>query len=272
VNWKPKSGNLLEIAQRLNIGVDSFALIDDSPFERAEVKAALPAVRVYDSVDLMRLLGLPEFDLPVTEMSGRRRLSYRDNEQRDTALGSFDGSYLEFLRSCELELRLFRPQTPDEVERCLELIQRSNQLNLSTRRYTADEFSELLGRCDVLALGLACRDRFGDYGIVGFLSVDESSGVPTVQDLVLSCRIAQKRVEHALFGWIARHFASQGEDILRAILVPTPRNGPLASVFADLPFKLEPSGRVTIYELRTGDMAGVEDVVSVSDEIVRVVS
>jgi FkbH-like protein len=266
INWQPKSGNLTAIAERLNIGVDSFAFVDDSPFERAEVAQALPAVRVYDAADLSQLLDLPELDVPVTEMSARRRLAYKENEQRDLALGDFGGSYLDFLRSCGLEVRLFRPEATNEVERCLELVQRSNQLNLSTRRYTAEEFEDLLRRDDVLALALSCRDRFGDYGVVGFAAVENSDDVPTVRDFVLSCRVAQKRVEHAFFAWLSRHLSSRGEDLLRAVLVPTPRNGPLASVFAELPFVVEHGSDVTLYELRAADLADVDEVVSVVAE------
>src|SRR5438105_10164366 len=76
INWGQKSANLKQIAERLNIGIDTFAFVDDSPFERAEVAAALPMVRVYSPEQLAGLLERPELDVPVTEMSRKRRLSY----------------------------------------------------------------------------------------------------------------------------------------------------------------------------------------------------
>ena len=238
INWGPKSAGLRQVAEALNIGIDTFALIDDSPFERAEVSTALPMVRVYSDEAIPGLLDLPEFDVPVTEMSKRRRLSYRDQITRELAQERFGDDYLEFLRSCEMTMNIFVPTEEPAIERCLELIQRSNQLNLSGRRYTRSELTELLAVPNVLSLAIECSDRFGDYGIVGFASVDERPQTPVVRDFVLSCRVAQKRVEHALFGALARREAGRGRQLLRAELTRTPRNGPLARVFDDLPFEL----------------------------------
>jgi len=238
ITWGQKSRSLQQVADSLNINIDTFAFIDDSPFERAEVQAALPMVRVFSDEDVNRLLDLPEFDVPVTEMSKRRRLSYREQEQRSVMQASFGGDYVEFLRSCEMKMRVFTPQDDSAIKRCLELIQRSNQLNLSGRRHSAEEFGELLAAPGVLAAAIACVDRFGDYGIVGFATVDERPETPVVLDFVLSCRVAQKRVEHTFFAWLARREAARGARTLRAELTKTPRNAPLIKVFDDLPFTL----------------------------------
>lgn len=242
ITWGQKSRSLQEVAEALNINIDTFALIDDSPFERAEVQAALPMVRVYSDEAVGELLDRPEFDVPVTDMSKRRRFSYREQEHRSTARAGFGGDYADFLRSCEMKMRVFAPREGSAVKRCLELIQRSNQLNLSGRRYSAEEFEELLATPGILALAVECRDRFGDYGIVGFSSVDERSKTPLVLDFVLSCRVAQKRVEHAFFAWLARRQSSRGCDGLQAELTKTSRNAPLVQVFDDLPFRVVGAG------------------------------
>lgn len=216
VNWGAKSSNLGNIAKRLNIGLDTIALIDDSAFERAEVEAALPMVRTYAETELERLLTLPEFDVPVTEMSARRRLSYRTESMREAAREGFPDDYSEFLRSCEMRMRVFVPREPEHVQRCHELVQRSNQLNLSSRRYTADEFAALLGTPGVVSLAIDCEDRFGSYGIVGFVTVDERAATPIVTNFVLSCRVAQKRVEHALFRWLCMRARERRHQPARA--------------------------------------------------------
>jgi FkbH-like protein len=236
INWQPKSGNLKGIAKKLNINVDTFAVIDDSSFERAEIQSALPQVRVYTEQQISELLSYPEFDLPVTEASRERRASYQVEITRQTALETFDGDYLAFLRGCEMKLRLFIPCKEQHVLRCHELIQRANQLNLSGRRYTDGEFRRLLSQPGMLCVAMACGDRFGDYGIVGFASTDESGDRPVLRDLVLSCRVAQKRVEHAFVQWLAHREASKGKLVLRAELVRTDRNAPLLQVFDDLSF------------------------------------
>src|SRR3990167_1597589 len=194
IHWGPKSESLKEIARRLNINLDTFVLIDDSPFERAEVQSALPQVRVYSVEQIPKLLSYSEFDVPITEMSKTRRASYLAEIKRDRVKESFSGDYESFLRSCQMQLRIFILEEEKHILRCLELIQRSNQLNLSARRYTEEQFRQLLSDKRVLNIALGCKDKFGDYGIVGFASVAEKDGIPVLQDLVLSCRVAQKRV------------------------------------------------------------------------------
>jgi FkbH-like protein len=237
INWGQKSLNLKQVAEQLNINIDTFAMIDDSDFERAEIAAALPQVRVYPETAIGTLLRRPEFDVTVTELSRQRRLTYLNNIQRDRARETFAGDYEEFLRSCGMRLRLFVPERRGDVERCLELIQRSNQLNLSSRRYAAAEFGALLAREGVLCVALHCADRFGDYGIVGFSSVDEARDEPLVLDFVLSCRVAQKRVEHSYFQWLADRQALRGRRRLRAVFTRTAKNAALFRVFEETPFE-----------------------------------
>ena len=264
ISWGPKSAGIRRAAERLNIGIDTFALVDDSPFERAEVTAALPMVRVYDTASLERLLALPELDVPVTETARNRRNQYRTRIERERAEETFSGGYLDFLRGCRLELRVLRPHDPAQIDRCLELVQRSNQLNLSKRAYERSEFESLLQTPGILSIALDAEDRFGSYGIVGFVAVDERAE-PTVRDFVLSCRVAQKHVEHAFFGWLADREAARGARVVRAELVRTTRNGPLQQVFADLPFvRSQDDGDRVLYELSL-PATGLDDVVTVRD-------
>lgn len=271
INWGRKSSNLEQISRRLNIGLDTFALIDDSAFERAEVSEALPQVRVYADDEIAKLLEKPEFDLPVTELSTKRRFSYLENIEREHAQSDFGGDYDEFLRSCEMRLHLFVPREPSAIERCLELIQRSNQLNLSTRRYSRSEFEGLLAHEGVLCVALHCRDRFGDYGIVGFGSVDEQSEIPVMLDFVLSCRVAQKRVEHTWFQWVADRERARGCNRLRAIFKRTDKNSALFGVFDETPFEaIRDDGRAQHLELRLDQRVLDHSVMSVESEMSEV--
>ena len=111
INWRPKSDNLLEIAEELNISIDSFALVDDSPFERAEVSSRLPMVRVYSDSDVPGLLNRPEFNVPVTEEGRQRRKMYMAESQRKRAATVHHGNYAGFLRSCSMVARVFPPQS-----------------------------------------------------------------------------------------------------------------------------------------------------------------
>jgi len=238
INWAPKSQNLENIAKNLNISLDTFALVDDSAFERAEVQNSLPQVRTYSIEQIPGLLGLAEFDVPVTQASQQRRASYLTEIERDREKKTYAGNYEAFLRSCKMKLRIFVPRDEAHVLRCLELIQRANQLNLSNKRYSSDEFHSLLSTPAILCLALDCRDRFGEYGIVGFVAIDERQSIPVIRDMVLSCRVAQKQVEHTFLEWLANYEAERGMKVLRAQLSPTERNAPLLQAFKDIPFSV----------------------------------
>ncbi len=268
INWQPKSGNLKEVAGKLNIGLDTFAIIDDSAFERAEVQSALPQVRVYGVEQIPALLALDEFDVPVTETAKKRRMSYLTEFQREKERQAFSGDHEAFLRSCQLKLRLFVPREDRHVQRCLELIQRSNQLNLSNRRHTAPQLNELLSTPGMLCVALDCRDRFGEYGIVGFASVDETADDPRILDMVLSCRVAQRRVEHTFLAWLASREVERGMRTLEADLIPTERNTPLLKVFQDLNFQVvrEQNGHRLMEHLLSPPIT-IQDIITLYDDV-----
>lgn len=228
IHWGPKSESIRQIATSLNIGLDSIAFVDDSAVERAQVRDALPQVRVYDVTDIPQLLMFDEFDVRPSEEGRRRRLSYLSEMERQQNLArSSDVSIDEFLRSCELRVDLFVPGDDAGLERCHELLLRSNQLNLSTRRYSRQELDDLVADPTRVPLAVSVRDRFGDYGLVGFVTVgmDVDRRI-WVEDLVLSCRVAKKTIENAVLEAIRLLTADEAAGIAMRFL-PTPRNGPL---------------------------------------------
>jgi FkbH-like protein len=235
IHWGPKSESLRSIAAEFNINVDTFALIDDSAFERAEVRAVLPQVRTYDVEEVDVLLARTEFDIPITEAASLRRLSYLVEARRKRVGAVWSGDRTGFLRSCELVLHI-APPSDAEQPRCLELLQRTNQLNLSTRRYAQDDFARLLTSPQIECFALRCEDRFGEYGLVGFAAIDVSGPAPALRDFVLSCRVAQKMVEETFLRWYARRAQQLGADRLQATFVSTARNAPLRDALGTLPF------------------------------------
>ncbi len=265
INWGAKSENLKKVAEKFNLGLDSFALVDDSPYERQEVSSSLPMVRIYTDEQITELAGLPEFDVPVTEMSNQRRLTYLSSMKREKVQASFGDNYGEFLRSLEMQMEIFHPETEGEKARCLELLHRSNQLNISTYRYTEEEFSGLLSSTDKLCYACRCSDKFGNYGICGFVSVALCESAPRIKDLVISCRIAQKRFEYALIHWIIQGLKEKGYDELVARLLKTKRNGPLVELFKSMPFEVvSENHEIIFYRLSDLDMVADENIISVN--------
>jgi FkbH-like protein len=245
INWDPKSKNIESIVSKLNIGLDTVAVIDDSPFERDEISSRLPQVRVYTEKEVNSLLGYAEFNVLVSAESKERRNKYDKELQRMEDRQQFAGSYVDFLINCRMEAEAFVPASSLEIDRCFELIQRSNQLNLSTIRYTKEKFEELLADKDALCIGIRCSDKFGDYGIIGFSSITFSGSVPLLENLVLSCRIAQKRVEHMFMKSITGLLHYRNYKELQVKLIKTPKNGPLRKVFEEFPFTVIEASETT---------------------------
>lgn len=182
------------------------------------------------------LLGRAEFDVPVTDESRQRRAFYRAESERQQHAVQYGDRYETFLKTCEMEAKLFKPTQREHVERCLELLHRSNQLNLSTYRYGREEFVQLLQRPDVVCICTSSRDRFGDYGIVGFAACVVSKDEILLKDFVLSCRVAQKKVENAWFKWLIGAARASGYGKIRAPYMRTSRNGVLLNSMLDAGF------------------------------------
>jgi len=240
INGNPKSDSLRRIAELIDIGIDSFVFIDDQPFERGEVTAAHPAVAVMTPADIAAFLVHPLFDVPVTPESAKRRLLYRDEEKRGRALQSAGTDYIGFLRSCSIELDIAHI-TAETAERVYELTQRTNQLNVTGTRYTREEIRQFAEKKAVHdGYVLRCRDKFGDYGIIGFCVFDPTTC--NVEAFFMSCRVQRKRIEHAFFAWLDGRCAATGGQELRVKYRKTDKNAASAKMFTDLGFNFVSSG------------------------------
>lgn len=231
VSWRPKSYAIQEISRELNIGLDTLLFIDDSEFERQQVNGALPEVRTIDARQYTEVLDMDECNMPVTAEGRNRRKMYRTETQRRTVAASFADDYIAFLRHCDIRLNL-RPMSEANLERVHELTQRTNQMNFSGNRYDRSVLKQILATSHLHTYVLEVEDRFGMYGVVGFSIVDVRG--PIVTDLMFSCRIQSKRVEHAFLAYLASRYAAGSEAGLRAKYRKTTRNAPSGKVFADI--------------------------------------
>jgi FkbH-like protein len=262
VSWGPKSVAVAEIARRLNIGIDTLAFVDDQPFERAEVAARQPAVMAVDAAELSSLLDHARCNVPVTAESARRRELYRTEMQREAALEQASGDYLAFLRTCGMEIEL-GPVTPDLVGRVHELAQRTNQMNFSGNRYTIRHIEEIAYDPALDAFVVSARDMFGDYGIVGFAVVERENAL--MRDLMFSCRIQGKNVDHAVLTFLINRAVTGGHRVFRAVYRESERNRPAAEVFWSMGFTKAETDGVThtlAYDTETTGLPN-EDVVRV---------
>ena len=231
ISWGPKSEAIGSIAAKLNIGEDTLLFVDDSQFELQQVRAARQAVRVLDSRETLSILELKECQVPITAESMSRREMYRVESVRQESARDFQDDYLAFLKHCGIRLQIW-PLTEGNLERVHELTQRTNQMNFSGNRYDRKVLKEVLHNRFLDTYVLSCEDRFGSYGIIGFGIVDNRE--PRMTDLMFSCRIQSKRVEHAFLALLLRKYVSLTGRDFHANYRKTSRNLPSGQVFADL--------------------------------------
>jgi FkbH-like protein len=231
ISWQPKSQGIKTIAEQLNIGLDSILFIDDSEFEREEVKAVHPEVQVVNASDYRTLPDRSECIVPITDESKERRKLYKVEMSRQRIAQSFSNDYMGFLRYCQIQVKIL-PMTVDNIERVHELTQRTNQMNFSGNRYDRAVLRNLLTTPYLDTYVLSCEDRFGNYGVVGFSIVDRRE--PRMTDLMFSCRIQSKRVEHAFLAYVIRKYIAETGNDFHANYRKTPRNAPSGRVFGDL--------------------------------------
>jgi FkbH-like protein len=234
VHWKPKSHSVKQIASDLNIGVDTFLLVDDNPFERSEVAQALPQVECFDVADLVELMNSARLPNVITSESKKRRSMYRAEQARTVAMVSSPSDYLSFLKSCDLTLTLDKLGN-DNLNRVFELTERTNQLNYFSRRFSMTQLKELASKHNhINCVVLSAKDKFGDYGIIGFAVVNELDWI--VEDFFMSCRVQRKMVDHAFFDWVRERADASGAKSLRINFRSTNRNSASKEVLQSMLF------------------------------------
>lgn len=231
ISWQPKSNGIAAIAQQLNIGKDSLLFVDDSQFERDEVTTVHAEVHTLDAHQYRSVPELKECQVPVTQESRERRRMYQVEAQRHNIAQGFGSDYLAFLRHCEIKI-LIQPMTVENLDRVHELTQRTNQMNFSGTRYDREILRSILTTPFLNTYVLSCEDRFGSYGVVGFSIVDARE--PRMTDLMFSCRVQSKRIEHAFVGHIIRTYIRTGGKDFFANYRKTSRNAPSGRVFQDV--------------------------------------
>lgn len=242
INWRPKGRNVKEIAARLNIGLDAVAFLDDNPFERAEVAEACPGVRTIDAARLAELPGDPAFRGGASEDARQRRRYYQDAMLRERSLAECGGDYRKFLASCGIALEVEECRDRD-FERVVELVQRTNQLNFSGRRYSRAELAAALADPARDKYALRAEDRFGAYGTIGFAIVREERDELTVEDFMLSCRVQAREIECAFLAALRASRARTVPPRLRVIFRATGRNAPARQALESLGLVPDGEGR-----------------------------
>ena len=237
INWSNKADNIKELAKELNIGLDSFVFIDDNPTERELIKQVLPMVECpefpsqpYMLMEFFREIVKNYFYVyTITDEDKKKTEQYKANFAREQAAVSFTDME-SYFRSLDMRLTII-PADEHNIPRIAQMTQKTNQFNLTTRRYTdADIRQHLKDGWQIWCLGVA--DKFGDNGITGCIMVKGN----TIDSLLLSCRILGKGIEYAFAKTILGLLRQQRGGFLNATYIPTLKNGQVADFYDKLGF------------------------------------
>ena len=242
INWNDKVSNMKEIAIELNIDLDSFVFFDDDPINREFVKMALPQVTTIDlpqdPVQYTTILcSLNEFNtLTITSEDSKRSKMYVEQQKRidfQSSVSNLD----DFLKQLEIKITI-KNVNESTIPRISQLTLKTNQFNLSTKRYQEDEIRKL-AMDDVYVVGcIQVEDKFGDNGITGAYVVRKDNPKEwTIDTFLLSCRVMGREVEKEMMGNIIQQAKKEGILKLKSQYVETTKNIPCKNFLKDCGFQ-----------------------------------
>jgi FkbH-like protein len=258
-NWDDKTENLKIIANQLNIGIDSLVFVDDNPIERARVRQSLPMIAVpelpEDPAEYVRCLADAGYfeSISFTSEDRHRSEQYAANAERETLLASSQ-SIDEFLQGLKMSVA-YGPFTAIDHARITQLINKTNQFNTTTRRYTSEEITHLTNLPSALTLQFRLLDRIGDNGIVSTIILRPAAGqvdVLEIENWVMSCRVFGRQLEFEAMNIAVEAARRRGARALAADYIATPKNNVISTLFPSLGFS-ELNGTATRWILNLED-------------------
>jgi len=253
VNWNNKADNLKEMANELNLGLESFVFIDDSPREREMVKALLPQVSVPEFVQdpaflktwFLEKVVYPEFPkVFVTSEDRAKSTQYKALGQRNELAKEL--CMEEFIKQLGIEIG-FYVNDKRLIQRTAQLTQKTNQFNMTTRRYTEAEVDSFMNNPQTVVFNLDYRDKFGSEGVVGAAIVRKKESVGYLDSFLLSCRIIGRSVEYVLLYKILDYLKGQRIKEVSAEFIPTPKNSVAQDFYKNTEFMRMEQREASVY-------------------------
>ncbi len=236
INWSDKAQNIVDIAAELNLGLQSTVFIDDNPVERDRVAESLSEVFVpeWPTDPLLyrsTLANLSCFDsAAVSDEDLQRAQMYQEQKVREAAkadVSSID-DWLAGLNTTVTVSRL----SEANVVRAAQLLNKTNQMNLATRRLSQAEFAEWAGGTNRLVWAIEVDDKFGSQGLTGICSVQRNEETLEIADFLLSCRVMGRKIEETMLSIAIQHAIDAGLVAVNATILPTKKNKPCMDFFA----------------------------------------
>ena len=256
INWNNKAQNLIEIAHELNIGLDSIVFVDDSDFEINLINEQLPQVTTIQVPNKRHMYPgtIKEafslfFNKSLTEEDKNKSSLYTAQFQRKEAMETAT-SIDEYLKSLQMEIHIFKNNT-EIVPRMAQMTQKTNQFNLTTKRYTESQIQHFVDNSDFDIFALNVADKFGDNGITGLAIVKYSTNHAIIDTFLMSCRIIGRNIEYKFMNYIIHQIH---RPIIYANYIESAKNQQTMSFLDQIGFKLiKKTNRNTEYKLRKGE-------------------
>lgn len=239
-NWDPKSKNLADMAGEINLLPESFVFVDDNPAEREIVRSQLHVVspEIGSVEDYIRVIDHSGF-FEVTNLSAddaKRNEMYKENAKRAQLEASFD-NYGDYLKSLEMKGTV-KGFEPIYMERIAQLSNKSNQFNLTTRRYTRAEIEEIAGSDEYIDIYGKLEDKFGDNGVVSVVIGHKNGDVLDMDLWIMSCRVLKRDMEYAMMDELVNKAKKAGIRTIRGYYYPTAKNKMVRDFYAQMGFTL----------------------------------
>jgi FkbH-like protein len=241
-NWQEKDDNIRAIARELNIGLDAIVFLDDNPVEQELVRAQLPQVEVPhyngDVTGVIRLLDRHRWfeTVSLSQEDQQRTQLYREEEQRRDESARYD-SYQDFLASLNMKARI-RPFESIYLNRITQLINKTNQFNLTTRRLTQAEVESMAADSGYITLQGHLEDRFGANGLVSLIMARQEDRDIHVDLWLMSCRVLKRDMERAMLDALVREAKSRDCQNIHGYYFKTPKNALVYNLYEQLGFQI----------------------------------
>ena len=254
INWSDKANNIRQMSEELNIGIDSFIFVDDSEFECNLVQETLPGVEVIhlkgQSFRYAEIISrLPSLNfVSLTEEDTQRTSMYLNQKQREELFAS-QTDLKSYLSSLNMTLK-FSKVDKSSISRAAQMTQKTNQFNLTTKRYTEQELLRLEAEGHLLII-LRVSDKFGDNGLTGLMIIDlNDHNSWKIDTFLLSCRVMGRTVEHAFLGFLVDFARRKGVKEIVGQFIPTLKNKPVELLYQQ--FGFEKNGDLWFFDVRKG--------------------
>ena len=242
IDWNPKPENISQLAKDLNIGLDAFVFLDDNPVEREQMKAECPEVTVVDfPKDTSKL---PEvisemyrqyfFKLDITDEDTEKTAMYQAEQKRKTEF-SASTSPEDFLKNLRMKMDIHLMK-PEEIKRVVQLVNKTNQFNTTTKRYSEEDISELNIRRDTDVITLHMTDKYGDQGLVGVLIIKYTESRADIDTFLMSCRVMGRNAEIEIMAHLKKYWQQKAVKTVFASYIKTAKNAPVANLYDKLGF------------------------------------